>query len=60
LTVITANAPIIFTIGDWARTVPYAAVQQAASAAAGVGGILLGVRAHIGKEPGLVEMEITD
>jgi hypothetical protein len=60
LTVITANAPIIFTIGDWARTVPYAAVQQAASAAAGVGGILLGVRALVGKEPGLVEMEITE
>jgi hypothetical protein len=60
LTAITANAPIIFTIGDWARTVPYAAVQQAASAAAGVGGILLGVRALVGKEPGLVEMEITE
>lgn len=60
LTIITANAPIIFTIGDWARTVPYAAVQQAASAAAGVGGILLGIRALIGKEPGLVEMEITE
>jgi hypothetical protein len=60
LTVITANAPIVFEIGDWARTVPYAAVQQAASAAAGVGGILLGVRALVGKEPGLVEMEITE
>ena len=60
LTVITANAPIVFTVGDWVRTVPYQAVQQAASAAAGVGGILLGVRALVGKEPGLVEMEITE
>jgi len=59
LSVIIAIYPPLYDIGTWVEAVPNTAVQRAALAAAGVGTLILGVRAIVGKEPGLIEMEVT-
>jgi len=59
LSVIVAVYPPLYDIGTWIEAVPNAAAQRAALAAAGVGTLILGVRAIVGKEPGLIEMEVT-
>lgn len=58
MTVLLAIWPPFFTIGNWFITVPNVAVTRAALGAAAVGGVVLGLRALWGKEPGLVEMEM--
>jgi len=46
-------------IGDWIMKVPYMASNRGVMIAAGVGIVILSVRALIGQEPGLIEMEVT-
>jgi len=58
MTILLAIWPPFNSIGEWIATVPNMAVQRGALGAAAVGGIVLGIRALVGKEPGLVEMEM--
>jgi len=57
-TLLVAIWPPFNTITTWIYNVPDRGARTAAVAAAGVSAIILGVRAIVGKEPGLVEMEI--
>ena len=50
--------PQFHPIGEWIVTVLNKAVQRATAATIAVGGIVTVVRAIIGKEPGLIEMEM--
>lgn len=45
-------------LGVWIKTVPNMIGQRSAVAAAGIGAIILGLRALIGKEPGIIEVEV--
>jgi L-alanine-DL-glutamate epimerase-like enolase superfamily enzyme len=45
-------------IGIWIYMVPDRTARNAATAAAAIGAVVLALRALIGKEPGLVEMEL--
>jgi hypothetical protein len=58
MTVFLAIWPPFFSIGNWIITVPNVGVTRAALGAAAVGGVVLGIRALLGKEPGLIEMEM--
>lgn len=49
--------PIIGPIGDWIGEVPMTATMRAALACTAVSSIVLAVRAIVGKEPGLIEVE---
>ncbi|MEM2922391.1 MAG: hypothetical protein QXF26_08770 [Candidatus Bathyarchaeia archaeon] len=44
-------------IGVWIKTVPNMVGQRAAVAAAGIGGVILALRALVWREPGLIELE---
>jgi hypothetical protein len=48
----------LYEVGTWIEQVVNGSVQRAALGAAGVGTLILGIRALVGKEPGLIEMEI--
>jgi hypothetical protein len=50
--------PFTETIGDWIMKTPYMASNRGVMIAAGIGIVILSVRALVGKEPGLVEMEV--
>ena len=52
--------PIFETIGDWIMKTPYMASNRGVMIAAGIGIVILAVRALVGKEPGLVEQEVTE
>jgi hypothetical protein len=56
-TALVAIWPPFNDIRIWIYMVPDRAARIAATGAAAIGGIILGVRALVGKEPGLVEME---
>jgi hypothetical protein len=58
LPMVTYLAPIFGTIGDWIQYVPTNAAQRAGLACSGVSSIVLFVRAMVGKEPGLIEVEV--
>lgn len=58
MTGLVALWPRLNDIYIWIMMYGDPAARLAAVAAAGVGGIILGIRAIIGKEPGLVEVEI--
>jgi hypothetical protein len=51
--------PFTESIGDWIMKTPYMASNRGVMIAAGIGIVILAVRALVGKEPGLVEMEVT-
>lgn len=57
LSVFTANVPAINPVFDWIVAIPHSAANRAALIGAGVGAIVVGMRALIGKEPGLMEYE---
>jgi hypothetical protein len=57
LSVVATIFPQINWIGNWLWTVPTKAITQTFIAAAGIASIVLGVRALLGREPGLIEME---
>lgn len=48
------------TIGDWIMRVPFTAANRGVMITAGIGVVVLAVRALIGREPGLVEQEIVE
>jgi hypothetical protein len=48
----------LYDIGTWLEAVLLKTVMQAALASAGVGSVVLILRAFVGKEPGLIEMEV--
>jgi hypothetical protein len=50
--------PALGPIGVWIATVPSMAGQRAGLIAAAIGAIIVGVRALVGKEPGLMEVEV--
>jgi uncharacterized membrane protein len=58
LTAFTAFVPIIIPVVDWIITVPHAAAQRAGLIGAAVGAIVIGIRALVGREPGLMEYEV--
>jgi hypothetical protein len=53
-----AVIPQFHPIGEWIVTVLNKAVQRATAATIAVGGIVTVLRALVGKEPGLIEMEM--
>lgn len=58
MTSLSVVFPQLLAIADWIKAIPNTASQRSALAAAAVGGIILGVRAIVGKEPGLIEREM--
>jgi len=50
--------PALGPVGLWIQFVPHTAAQRAGLIGAAVGAIIVGVRALVGKEPGLMEVEI--
>jgi hypothetical protein len=50
--------PPFLSIGDWIMAVPHNAVMRAALVVAATGSTVLGVRAIVFREPGLVEAEV--
>lgn len=57
LSSIVAIWPPFYDIGTWIEGVPNTAAQRAMLATTGLGAIVLGVRAIVGKEPGMIEVE---
>jgi hypothetical protein len=57
-TAVTPVFPQFDAIANWIKGIPNTAAQRSALAAAAVGGIILGVRALVWKEPGLIEREM--
>ena len=51
--------PQIVGAGDWISNVPNTAGARAAALAIAVGGIMMGLRTLVGKEPGLIEEDVT-
>ena len=59
LTVVTVYIPDFIPLHAWIGDVPYAAAQRAALMGAAVSTVIIGIRALVGKEPGLMELEVT-
>jgi hypothetical protein len=59
LSVMVAVYPPLYDIGSWIEQVVNGPAQSASLACAGVGTLILATRALVGKEPGLIEMEVT-
>lgn len=57
LPVWTLYIPDLGPMGDWIGAIPMTATQRAALACTAVSSIVLAVRALVGKEPGLIEVE---
>ncbi len=57
LPVWTLYIPVLGPIGDWIGEIPMTATQRAALACTAVSSIVLAIRALVGKEPGLIEVE---
>ena len=55
---VVAYIPQFEAIGDWIMKVPYMASNRGAMIAAGIGVVVLAIRALVGREPGLIEMEM--
>jgi len=60
MTMVPAMYSPVGDVGVWVKSVPNMIGQRAAVAAAGVGGVILALRAIIWKEPGLVEVELQE
>jgi hypothetical protein len=55
--IVNANVPFIYDIYVWLQNIPNTAASQATVLTVGVGAAILGVRALIGREPGIIEIE---
>ena len=55
----TSFVPAFGPIGDWIGSIPMTAAQRAGLACSGVSSVILAVRAVAGREPGLIEVEVT-
>jgi hypothetical protein len=53
----TATIPVVAPIAEVIMDIPYVAAQRGILLASATGTVILGIRALIGKEPGLLEME---
>ena len=51
--------PQVAQIGDWISTVPNTAGARGAGVAIAIGGLIMGMRVLVGKEPGLVEEDVS-
>lgn len=58
-TLLTYIWPPFYDIGVWIETVVATSVIRAFTTAMSVGTIVLVIRALVGKEPGLIELELT-
>jgi hypothetical protein len=58
MSALVAIWPPFADITYWIQSVPQTGTNRAALAAAAISGIVLGIRALAGREPGLIEMEI--
>jgi hypothetical protein len=58
LSVIVFAFPPLYDVGTWIEQVINASAQRVSLACAGVGQLILGIRALVGKEPGLIETEV--
>lgn len=58
LSVFVAIFPPFYDIGTWIEAVPNTAVHRVILATSGVSACILGIRAILGKEPGLIEAEV--
>lgn len=58
MTMVPALYSPVGDVGVWVKTVPNMIGQRAAVAAAGVGAVILGLRALVWREPGLVEVQM--
>ena len=52
--------PPFVTIGEWLGNVPHTAASRGAVLCAAVGATILGIRALLGREPGLIELEVEE
>jgi len=59
MTMMPALWPALTSAQSWIKIVPNMIGQRAAIAAAGMGAVILGLRALVWKEPGIIELEIT-
>jgi hypothetical protein len=57
VSVLVSIWPGFVDISTWISSVPHAGAQRAALACLGLGALALGIRAFVGKEPGILEME---
>jgi len=58
-TSVVAVAPQLGDLANWIKGIPNTAAQRAALAAAAIGGIVLGIRALVMRETGLIEAEVS-
>jgi hypothetical protein len=59
ITSAVATFPTLLVIAEWIKATPNTSAQRAALLAAAVGGIVLGIRALVMRETGLIEAEVT-
>ena len=59
MTMMPALLPAFSSAQSWIKLIPNMIGQRAAIAAAGMGAVILGLRALVWKEPGIIELEIT-
>jgi len=58
MTVITYNYPQVFAVAEWVEKVAYSSATRAATVVLAVGSLILAIRALVGREPGIIEMEM--
>lgn len=60
----TPHAVLIFpglvVIGQWLGNVPHTAASMGATICAAIAATIMGIRALVGREPGLIELEVTE
>jgi len=55
---VTFYVPQAKMFGDWLEAVPYLTVNRAITLTTAIGTLIVAVRALVGKEPGIIEMEL--
>ena len=58
IALITYNVPLTFTIAEWIEKVAYSTTARAITIVSAIGTLILAVRALVGKEPGIIEMDM--
>jgi hypothetical protein len=58
MTAITYNYPQVFAVGNWVEQVAYGSASRAATVVLAIGSLILATRALVGREPGIIEMEM--
>jgi hypothetical protein len=55
---VTFYVPQLKMFGDWVEAVPYLTVNRAITLTTAIGTLIVAIRALVGKEPGIIEMEL--